>query len=684
MRTFGATRGEPPPPPVREERLDSWKAIAAHLKREIRTVQRWEKVEGLPVHRHQHRDRGSVFAYPSELEAWWNGRGSELEEEGPAIGTTPVQPRGFPVRLGWTLVAAAAVLTCTTVVVAAVVLRRDLERRPAMPTARLSVLVPHDNELTQPSRPVVSPDGKQLAFVASDTSGTSHVWVRSLDSLAARLVGDTEGAAWPFWSPDGREIAFFADGKLKRTDLNGAGTRVICDAPNGRGGTWFGNRIVLAPFISEALFEVQSSGGALRRITSVDRSHHETAHRWPQFLPDGRRLIFFVVGAEEVRGVYLTSLDSSTHRLVLRSHSDAVYADGYLLFWRDGTLAAQRFDAAAGQIVGDVLPLPERVSYNRTYGVGFFSAAHGDVLAYWRGGITSNQLSWFDRAGRELGVISPPMPGLLWVALAPNAAQLAVQRWDTEAHNFAIWLADLARGGWSRLTYSQPGEWWPVWSPDGQRIAFASTRDSGLPAIYRKRVGASEPDEPLVQWPTVLTPTDWSADGRYIAFQSVERGQNRRISILPLTGSGSVTALEESRFDQVAAQFSPDRRSIAYVSNESGSFEVYVQSFPARGRKQRVSTSGGFQPRWRRDGRELYYLTPDRRLMAVAVSDGDTLRLGAPQLLFEAPVSNPASGFALRSYDVSADGQRFIVSRVLPSDTESLTVVLNWTAALQR
>ena len=319
--------------PLPRDRLDSWKEIAAYLKRDIRTVQRWEKLEGLPIHRHQHQKRGSAFAYTTELDAWWRGRGPEFEKvdlvdrpEGQPSGLGAIARRGFRIRSSPRAIAVAAGCALAVAILFAVGRISPYNRSAVQ---RFAILAPPEHSITPALGTAIAPDGKRLAFVSYDRSGTASLWVRDLDRLDARRLPGTEGAAWPFWSSDGAALAFFANGKLKRTDLVGGMPRNVCDAPNGRGGAWRGDVIILAPFISGALFRVPASGGTLEPVTTVDQARRETGHRWPQFLPDGRSFIFFVLGdTEEVRGSYLGELGSLAHAPVLKGDSAAAYAAG--------------------------------------------------------------------------------------------------------------------------------------------------------------------------------------------------------------------------------------------------------------------------------------------------------------------------------------------------------------------
>jgi eukaryotic-like serine/threonine-protein kinase len=666
-------------PPAADSRLDSWKEIATYLKRDIRTVQRWEKLEGLPVRRHQHQKRGSAFAYRDELDAWWGTRGHEVDAAHAAppviVASVASASRRFVVALPW-------IVACTALVIAAVSVVARGASSPRLAVERFQLLAPPEHTLTPALGLAMSPDGRRLAFVSHDRTGIPSLWLREIGHLETRQLPGTEGASWPFWSTDGSALAFFANGKLKRTDVAGGTTRTICDAPSGRGGSWQGGVILFAPFISGAVFRVPASGGTPEAVTVLDTTGRETAHRWPQFLPDGRHFLFFIQSEkEEVRGTYVGTLGASTHTLVSKGDATGIHSNGRLVYLRDGALVGQRLDIDRATLHGDVLHIGDRVSYDRTFGIANFTVSESGVLVYLAGNWKRSQLTWYDEAGRDLGAVSSPMPAVSSVALSPDGRLAAIQRWDPERQAHAIWIGDLSRGGWSRLTFGNRGEMWPVWAPDGKRIAFASLQESGLPAIYEKAANGPGAEGLLVRRPTVLTPSDWS--GHYLLFHWVSEGQSRRIGALPTSGSGETLSLRETAFDQGNARLSPDQNWIAYESNESGAREVYVDTFPSQGQRHQVSTSGGSQPRWRRDGKGLFFVAPDRRLMAVSFDGTAARRLGIPRALFELPIQNPTLGFSPSAYDVDRSGHRFLVSRALPTLPEVLTVVTSWEAAAQ-
>jgi Tol biopolymer transport system component len=684
-------------PVFADNRLDSWKEIAAYLKRDIRTVQRWEKLEGLPVRRHQHQKRGSAFAYRDELDAWWINRGHEVDAaplhadvaHAPSVdilaAVAEPLPAALPIRADRRRVlnALAWMMACAALGIAALpYITRAAAVAPRPAVERFQLLAPPHESLTPARGLAMSPDGQRVAFVGHDRTGVPSLWLREIGQLEAQRLPGTEGASWPFWSADGSALGYFANGKLKRTDLAGGSPRTICDAPSGRGGSWKGDVILFAPIMSGAIFRVSASGGTPEAVTVLDTNRQEIAHRWPQILPDGRHFLFFIQSEkEEVRGSYLGTLGSSTHALVSNGDTTAIYSSGQLVSLRDGALVGQRFDVGSGRLKGDALHIGDRVSFDRTHGIANFSASESGTLVYLAGNWKRSQLAWYDEVGRDLGAVSTPMHAVPSVALSPDGRLVAIQRWDPERQAHAIWIGDLSRGGWSRLTFSARGEMWPVWSPDARRIAFASLQESGLPAIYQKAVDGPANESVLVRQPTVLTPTDWS--DRYLLVHRVTQGQNRHISAFPTSGSGETLLLREAAFDQGNARLSPDQRWIAYESNESGEREVYVEAFPSQGPRHQVSTSGGSQPRWRRDGKALFFVAPDRRLTTVSFEGTGAPRLGIPKALFELPIENPTLGFSPSSYDVDPSGHRFLVSRALPTLPEVLTVVTDWRASMQ-
>ena len=520
--------------------------------------------------------------------------------------------------------------------------------------------------------PALSPDGRNLAFVAFGADGRQMLWLRPLGSLDAQLLPGTEGASFPFWSPDGRFVGFFAQGKLKKTDVSGGLPLTLCDAPEGHGGTW--NRdgvIVLASTGAGPLYRVSASGGTASPVSDLAKPQH-VSHRWPHFLPDGRHFLYLARNAEpENSRVFLGSLDSKESREVLAADSNAVYVpSGQVLFVRNGTLMSQPFHAGRREMTGEPRPVLEQVQGEGFSALGAFSVSRNDVLAYRTTTAGADfELNWFDRSGKRLARVGEP--GAYSVPqLSPDGRKLAV---SIEGD---IWVADLARGSFSRLTF----DWnrcCPVWSPDGDRILFRTSTD-----LYQKLASGAGQEELLWKDDQRNTPTDWSRDGRFIIFQTTALSTSD-LWVLPMSGERKPAPLLRTQFNEQQGRVSPDGNWIAYTSDESGRHEIYVQRFPEPSGKWQVSTSGGADPRWRADGGELYFISADRKLMAVPVKLGSAFEAGVPGSLFEVRVSGLTD--VRTHYAVSADGQRFLVNTTTEDRTPSpIVVVVNWSKALGR
>jgi len=535
----------------------------------------------------------------------------------------------------------------------------------------------------------ISPDGLRLVYVAINADGKRLLWTRPLDSLTAQPLPGTEDAANPFWSPDGRFVGFFAAGsKLKKIEFTGGPTQTLADVQGSLGGAW--NRdgvIVFSRSLGDRLFRVSATGGTSTPVTTLDESRKETAHLWPYFLPDGRHFLYLARSVQrENTGIYVGTLDSKEQKLLVNADSSPVYAPpGFLLFVRERTLMAQPFDADRLQLTGEPFSIGEEVGYNAVNGRAFFSVSQTGVLAFLSGNILGTQLAWLDRGGKPLASVGTTAADS-GLRLSPDGKRLAVSRLDLQAGSADIWLIDLARNTPSRFTFDPANESAPVWSPDGSRIVFASNRD-GVANMYQRLSNGTGNDEVLLKSTDPTGPHDWSPDGRFILFGVLSPKTNVDLWLLPLFGDQKPAPFIQTEFTETQGRFSPDGRWVAYASNESGAYQVYVQSFPTSGGKWQVSTGGGAQPQWRRDGKELFYLTPDRKLMAVEVNGaGPTFVPGVPKPLFEAHVNTVFPGFAGTTYyAVTGDGQRFLVNTLAGDSTPvPFTIVLNWTAGLKR
>ncbi|HEX8294012.1 MAG TPA: protein kinase [Pyrinomonadaceae bacterium] len=596
--------------------------------------------------------------------------------------TTTHAPTGRGVRrrelIAW-VVAGVALLAALLALVLPP-LRRAPQEAPAAAT-RFHITQPGEGEVL--GAPVISPDGRRVVLVVRDTAGQQSLWLRPLDALDAQQLAGTEAGGQPFWSPDGHSIGFIAAGKLKKLDVSGGPAQTLSDAV-GVGGAWNREGVILfSRSATEGLYRIPANGGTPEPLTTLDKSRDEYVHAWPHFLPDGRHFLYVAGTSPREKGaVFLGSLDSKRTRLLLDVESSVAYAPpGYLLYALEGTLVARPFDADRQELTGEAVPVVRQIGFTLGNAWAHFSASETGTLLYRGNTEAANaQLVWFDRAGKQLDTVGT-VGRYSDIRLSPDGKRVAFQRLDPEKASSDIWLIELARGTTSRLTFDPAGDSDAVWSPDGGRIVFSSMRE-GLPNLYQKLSSGAGGEELLLKSDEAKFAIDWSPDGRYVLYQAVSR-QSLDLWVLPLFGERRPEPFLRTDFQEVSGRFSPDGRFVAYVSNESGRFEVYVQSFPASGGKWQVSNGGGAAPRWRRDGRELFYLSADRKLMAVEVGgSADTFEAGVPAALFETRVAS-ITGAPL--YDVSADGRRFLVNVPVEENAPApVTVVLNWTADLKR
>jgi Tol biopolymer transport system component len=593
-------------------------------------------------------------------------------------------------RLGWI---AAALFLVSTVALAALYFRRA---EPRAETMRFSLPVPE--KATFGDEHALAPDGSRVVFVATGGDGrVRSLWVRALDTAVPRQLPGTEEASFPFWSPDSRFIGFFAGNKLKKIDASGGPAQTLAEASSeARGGAWGPDgTIIFTPGFTSPLYKVSASGGATELVTQLDGSRRQTSHRWPSFLPDGRRFLYFSRSNEkEAEGIYVGSLDSKESKFLLNTTLLAAYAPdtpggatGHLLFIRDKMLVAQPFDAARVQLSGEPVMVAEGVLTFPGEGgpsaYAAFSVSANGYLTYLTGKESLTQMGWFDRAGTSLTTIGAPDDSHE-PALSPDGKRIMIGRRDNQSQD--IWMLDAARGTTTRFTFDPGADVCPLWSRDGSRIIFSSTR-AGKFALYQKVSSGAGSDELLVQTENNAFADDWltTPDGRqFILYESDEPKNRFGLYVLPLFGDRKPFTLLNTAFNETHAQFSPDGRWVAYVSDESGRAEVYVQSFPVSGGKWQVSTTGGDQPQWRRDGRELFYMAPDKNLMAVTVTPGDSFEAGAPVSLFTTRIPTTSLTDDRNNFVPSADGQRFLVINLVEEgNTQPITLVLNWASALK-
>jgi Tol biopolymer transport system component/predicted Ser/Thr protein kinase len=610
----------------------------------------------------------------------WIAEGSQAGTAAPAVA-----PRRGRERLAWGT--AAIFLIASIAAVAAAIRFAGRSETPAFPM-RSSIVLPEKAALRGVA---VSPDGRRLVVVARDSSGRNLLWVRPLDSLSVQPLAGTENPSFPFWSPDSRFIGFFADGKLKKIDASGGPAQTLCDAPVSRGGAWSREGVILfAPVPDGPLYRVSASGGSPAPVTRFDAARGETSHRWPFFLPDGRRFLYLIAsfGSAEERermGIYAGSLDSNEERFLLTTKSKLAYAPpGYLLFLREKNLLAQPFNEKNLQMTGDVFPVAEQIQYFPQTANALYSASESGLLVYQtESPSVLSQMVWFDRTGREVGSLGAPGDQAN-PRISPDGKRVALDIMDHQTGNMDIWIYPSSGGVATRVTSDAAIDGSPVWSPDGERIGFMSIR-GGSPDLYQRSSTGAGTEEPLHASERGKYTNDWSPDGRFLLFRAVDAKSNLELWSLPLGGDRKPTPFLRSPFGVSHGQFSPDGRWVAYTSNESGRWEIFVAPFPGPGGNWRVTSAGGTEPRWRRDGKELFYLAPDGKLMAVEVRAGATFEAGAPTLLFQTRRRVPVSATDLFSYDVSPDGQRFLVSTdVGEAASSALTAVFNWTLDLKR
>jgi eukaryotic-like serine/threonine-protein kinase len=537
------------------------------------------------------------------------------------------------------------------------------------------------------THPIISPDGRKLAFTARDASGKVLLWVRSLDTLLAQSLPGTDGAFDPFWSADSRSIAFQSQGRLKKVDVAGGPPLTLCEAGTFRGGTWNKDNVLLIAQNNQAISRLPAAGGTPVEITKLAQG--QITHRYPSFLPDGRHFLYLAGGTEEVAGVFVGSLESGDSKRLLQADSNAVYSPtGDLLFVRQGTLLRQSFDVKKLELTGDAIAVAERISVNNN--LAAFSVSENGVLTYKTGGSSEVVvLSWLDRAGKLIETVGAPGE-YRGVDLSPDGKRLAVHRQDGTGGD--IWIFESSRGPMSRLTFDASRDnSSPVWSPDGSYIAF-STVQGGKWRMYQKLANGNSNEELLSEQVINTAPMAWF--GKLIVVRAVNPRTQGDESVFSFH-SKQTTPLLNGAFNELVAQVSPDGRWIAYASNETGANEIYVRPFPSGEGQRQLSASGGYAPRWRKDGKELFFLAGNRFKMASVKinASGSVFNYEPPVELFDTGYINFShSGGTFLPYAVSPDGQKFLIPRPERPDaagagdaaTTPITVIVNWAATVKR
>ncbi len=582
-----------------------------------------------------------------------------------------------PAKQWWAWAAALFVITGLAGFLALVPLSQEPEVRPVVHF----VFDPPENvDLADFNPLAVSPDGDSIVFAGRRRAGPAQLWLRVLSEPEVRALAGTEGAGEPFWSPDSSSIAFFAQGELRKLNLAGGTVQRICTLPHRSplpSGAWNDRgTIVFSTGTTAGLYSVPAAGGEARPLTvPEDRTHHW----WPQFLPDGRRLLFEIYGLEKERkGVHVVSLETPDEwRRLLPVPMRSRYGSGHLFYVQDGrTLLAQSIDVARSEVTGDPVAVASSVASGLVPRWGWFSVSENGVLAYLEGA-THIQLVWLDRSGQRLGALGEPGRYNGPIALSPDDSRVAAEIMAENGQS-DIWMIDVARGLLSRVTAGPPESGRPVWSPDGRELVFETGPDGG--DLYRKELRAGASASPLLETAGVEIPEDWSRDGKILLYRTI--GEESALWALPLEGGGPPELVLETRFSLREPRLSPDGRWLAYASDDSGRYEVYVQPFRRSGERVRVSADGGGRPRWRGDGKELFYLSLDGRLMAVEVRRGISgPEVGIPVVLLPAGIVEQV--WRLDDYEVTSDGQRFLVKTRVRDDGQRIHVLLDWTSLLR-
>jgi Tol biopolymer transport system component len=593
---------------------------------------------------------------------WIAQTGPQTRTSSPSLtGTTTKE------RLTWAV--ALAVIATAAIVLGFSAFRAD----PVALETHVEITTP---PTTDPITFAISPDGRKMIFAAT-LEEHPQLWLRELDSGTIRPLAGTDRGRIPFWSPDSRSIGFFADGTFKRLDLDTGSVRDLLKAVTTSGGTWNRNGdILLAMGAVQPIWRVAADGG--REPAQVTKNATGISHRSPRFLPDGRHFLYSVGGSPEARGIYVAALDGSDSRRLLDVESLAAYSAGHLFYLAGDVLVARPFDANSLAFTGQPVRLSDRV--------GIFSLSDEGTIAYRTGTesgfniVGARQLAWFDRAGRSLGTVGdtrssgPP-------ALSPNDRRILSYRAGD------IWVFETTRDASVRLTTNPATDSFSVWSPDGTQVAFQSYQ-KGVPGEIYKKPAAGGPEEPILSSPDVTHPMDWSSDGRFVLYRMQPQGSNAsqwNLWAVPVEGDGKPFPVVQSDFDERDGQFSPDGKWIAFESNETGRYEIYIQPFPT-GAKTIVSSGGGAQVRWNRNGRELFYIAMDGQLMAVPIqlTDGQA-EIGKSAALFRTNVGGAVTlGVTRQQYAVSADGQRFLMNTVVAEANASpISLVLGWRGGRQ-
>ncbi|MBM3766397.1 MAG: hypothetical protein FJW32_13495 [Acidobacteria bacterium] len=618
---------------------------------------------------------------------WQSMRDVTLE-----LRTPPVAEQSAPVAdkrpwVGWAL---AAVLAAALVAVWAFRGRSaggEAIRFTVNPVGKDGFVTPPNTTVGVPQF-ALAPNGSAIVYVARSPGGKPHLWLRSMADTAARQLAGTEEATHPFWSPDSQWIGYFSEKQLRKIPAAGGAAQTLAtDIADSFGASWAPDNAILFAAGANGISRITASGGVPTAVTAINKSHGDISHRWPHFLPDGKHFLYYVRASAEHHGLYLGSLDGTPGRLLLKTNFNAIYAPpGYLLFVEGDILLAQRFDPGRLEVQGEKIVIASGVGKGST-SLGGVSASATGLLAH--AGIMrhSGDLTWFDRRGNPLSRVGA-RADYLDFRVSPSGKRLAFSAVDEKTNTPQIWIGDLERGNTSPITFEALSSISALWSPDGERITFRSTSEN-IGLVYQQGADGGGKGRRLLTFEgaraagissIAVTTTDWSPDGQTVLFSAPSQASGFDIWAQPAGVEGTPARFIEGPGDQGHANISADGKLVAYSSNESGRFEVYVQTLPLSGRKAQVSTAGGFEPRWRADGREIYYIAADGKLMAVSVAQG--LTFGVPRALFQTQYFAPA--LMESHYVPDRDGQRFLVNAPAgDGSSPAITVTLNWAAGLK-
>ncbi|MBZ5718916.1 MAG: protein kinase [Acidobacteriia bacterium] len=608
---------------------------------------------------------------------WIAEGGSQASVAAPVTVTVPAKK---PSWLPWAATAAFAALALVAMIL-------YLRIASTAPSSIQAYLPPPDNTSyffngDSAGFPVISPQGDRVAFVAADDKGARLLWVRSLSDGSARSLVGTDSASLPFWSPDGKSLGYFAGGKVRRILVAGGAPVDVADGENPRGGSWGADDIIIfTPATQTAIFSVPASGGTPKQVTSLDRTRH-TTHRWPYFLPDGKHFLYLAASHTKPHAdldeIYVASVDGKENRRLANVTSNAVAVPGYLLFLQGTALMAQPFDVSSATLKGDPVAVAQNVHFEDGNWHGVFDCSQDGTLLYQgAAGAQGSQLLWYGRDGRILGKLGE-MESYLDVRLSPDGHKLAATLGDPSSN---LWVYDLDRGVRTRYTFGGTSDRSPTWSPDGSRILFSRSLTSSGSDLYVVSANSAGSEKVLFSSPNLKRPTDWSPDGKHLLVTESALGFG--VSLLDATAGTKLEPFLPQRLNTDDGQFSPDGKWVAYFSQESGRTEVFVTQFPGPRGKWQISSNGGLYPRWRRDGKAIFYWAADHTLMEAEVETKDgELQVRKLTPLFKAVM--PVSPFGSPTYDVTPDGQRFIVITAPSTGEQPLTLVTNWAVRVKK